>query len=117
MMCTCAMPVMGTAFGADVPVDVKSGKTAITASKLDVESIEFECVAHSIVLGLTLGLQPDLTSAITLLIVFLLHQTLEAICLSHLIASLENPTEAMTMCIVTTCSMPTGIIIGLIVSY
>jgi len=111
------MPVVGTAFGADVPVDVESGKTAITASKLAVESIEFGCVAHSVVLGLTLGLQTDLNSAITLLIVFLLHQTLEAICLSHLIASLENRTEAMVMCIVTTCSMPTGIIIGLIVSY
>jgi len=117
MMSPYGMSVVGTAFGADIPVDVESGKTAITASKLAVESIEFGCVAHSVVLGLTLGLQTDLDSAITLLIVFLLHQTLEAICLSHLIASLENRTEAIVMCIVTTCSMPTGIIIGLIVSY
>ena len=110
---------VGNAFGADEAVasDVESGAKAIKSSRLTVESIEFGCVAHSVVLGLTLGLQTDLDGAITLLIVFLLHQALEAICLSHLIASLENRFEAIIMCVLTTSSMPIGITIGIIVSY
>jgi len=107
--------VMGTAFGANKPVDVETDK--MTVSRLAVESMEMGCVAHSVVLGLSLGLQTELNSAIILFIVLLLHQTLEAICLSHLIASLENRTEAIIMCVMTTCSMPCGIIIGLIISY
>ena len=111
--------VAGSAFGADQPLktDVESGKMSIMATRGTVESMEFGCVAHSVVLGLALGLQTNLYNATILLIVFIFHQLLESMCLSHLIASLENRTEAFIMVVVTTWSMPLGIIIGLIISY
>jgi len=112
-------PVVGSAFGAGEPLatDVESGKMSITASKGTVQSLEFGCVAHSIVLGMALGLQTNLHTATILLIVFIFHQLLESMCLSHLIASLESRTEAFIMVVMTTWSMPLGIIIGLIISY
>jgi zinc transporter 1/2/3 len=89
---------------------------AISSSTSAIESIEVGCVAHSIILGITLGLQTDLRTASVLLAVFLLHQLLEALCLSHLIASLKNRTEICIMFCLTVGSMPLGISIGLIVS-
>jgi zinc transporter 1/2/3 len=91
-------------------------KMEITSTTAAVESIEFGCVAHSIILGLSLGLQGELSTATNLLIVFLLHQLLEAICLSHLIASLQNRMEMIIMCTLTVGSMPVGIAIGIIIS-
>lgn len=138
------MPIMGCAFGADdfvlmaVPsapsapnptaptttpasasgdaaVDAKMGKTEIASTTSAVESIESGCVAHSVILGLSLGLQQSLSTATNLLIVFLLHQLLEAICLSHLIASLKRRCEAFFMCALTVASMPVGIAVGIII--
>lgn len=97
-------------------VNAEMSKMEITSTTAAVESIEFGCVAHSIILGLSLGLQGELSTATNLLIVFLLHQLLEAICLSHLIASLQNRMEMIIMCTLTVGSMPVGIAIGIIIS-
>ena len=90
--------------GEGAAVDAEMGKMEITSTRAAVESIEFGCVAHSIILGLSLGLQRELSTATNLLIVFLLHQWLEAICLSHLIASLNRRLEALIMCTLTVLS-------------
>ena len=50
-----------------------------------------------------------------LLAVFLLHQLLESICLSHLIAGLASRAEKLVMIGLTAGSMPLGIVIGIII--
>merc|ERR1719409_274164 len=109
--------VQGSGFGGgNAGADVEAaGLKAISSNRSAVESIEAGCVAHSIVLGIALGMQTKMDTAVVLLIVFLIHQALEAVCLSHLIATLESRMEKMLMVGLTTCSMPFGIIVGIAV--
>ena len=110
------IPIFGAAFGTVPASDAESGApNAISSSKIAVESMEVGCVAHSIVLGIALGLQTNMRVATVLLIVFVLHQLLEAICLSHLIASLKSRTQQLCFCAATILSMPAGIVTGLII--
>ena len=58
---------MGAAFGSG-EADVETGSLAITSTRVVVESMEVGCVAHSVVLGLTLGLQKEVEPASILLV-------------------------------------------------
>jgi zinc transporter 1/2/3 len=106
---------METALSEDTE-NVTIVKAAISSSRIAVESMEVGCVMHSLVLGLALGMQTNLRTASVLLIVFLLHQLLEALCLSHLVASLASFKEKLIMCVATVLSMPLGIVVGLAIS-
>jgi zinc transporter 1/2/3 len=109
----------GASFGAQPPaVDVESEEAHqgfITSSRIAVESMEVGCVVHSIILGIALGMQTQARTASVLLAVFLVHQLLEALSLGHLIASLQQRTEAMVMISLTAASMPVGIVIGIVI--
>jgi len=105
--------VMGSRFGAGD--EEQESVTAISSSSATVKKIEFGCVAHSIILGITLGLQTEKKNASLLLIVGLLCSLSEALCLSHLLASLHNRCEMFFMFGCTVGGMPFGIIIGLVV--
>jgi len=89
---------------------------ALTSSKLSVEGIEFGCSVHCFLLGLSLGMQTNMSSAIVLFVVMVIHQMLEAACLGHLLASLKSRTEGVVLCLLIIGAMPIGIIIGLIIS-
>ena len=91
-------------------------KLALTSSKLSVEGIELGCSVHCFLLGLSLGMQTDMSSAIVLFVVMVIHQMLEAACLGHLLASLKSRTEGIVLCLMIIGAMPMGIIIGLIIS-
>jgi len=109
----------GASFGTDPSaMDVEAAKVdpdAIVSSRIAVETIEIGCVCHSIILGITLGMQTEHRTAAVLLAVFLLHQLLESICLSHLIAGLASRAEKLVMIGMTAGSMPLGIVIGIII--
>ena len=91
------------------------GGSVVTTSRVAIESLEIGCVSHSLILGITLGLQASVTNATVLLIVFSLHNFLEALCLGHLFASLQSRTEQVLMVLLTSGSLPIGAVIGIVI--
>jgi len=104
--------VVGTAFGS---ADEDSALMKTNTPARAVHSVEIGCIAHSIVLGIALGIQSDQQTATLLLIVFLIHQAMECLCLSSLIASLKNRTAQIFFIVATAVSMPIGIFIGIVI--
>jgi hypothetical protein len=111
------MPIMGSAFGAKGTVcDEMSVEEKMCGCVYHKQMMmAFTLSAHSIVLGISLGLSMDRKSIILVLIVFVIHQLLEAMCVSHTIGSLQVPQEKIIAWIMIVFSMPIGIAIGLIV--
>ncbi len=107
--------------GNDATTDEEAGGRpgpagpTVHTSRLAVESLEIGCVSHSLILGITLGLQTSVTNATVLLIVFSLHNGLEALCLGHLFAGLQNRTEQVLMVVFTSVSLPIGGMVGIII--
>jgi hypothetical protein len=75
----------------------------------------FALCAHSIVLGISLGLTTDRSSVSLIMIVFVIHQLLEALCISHSIGHIDVVFEKIVAWTLMVLSMPTGVAIGLIV--
>jgi zinc transporter ZupT len=111
------MSIMGSAFGAKGTVfDKMSVEEKMCGCVYHKQMMmAFTLSAHSIVLGISLGLSMDRKSIILVLIVFVIHQLLEAMCVSHTIGSLHVPQEKIIAWILIVFSMPIGIAIGLIV--
>ena len=111
------MPIMGSAFGAKgTGCDEMSVQEKMCGCVFHKQvMMAFTLSAHSIVLGISLGLSMDRKSIILVLIVFVIHQLLEAMCVSHTIGSLHVPQEKIIAWIMIVFSMPIGIAIGLIV--
>jgi len=110
--------------GNDATTDEEAGSSeakpgpagsSVYTSRLAIESLEIGCVSHSLILGITLGLQTSVSNATVLLIVFALHNGLEALCLGHLFTSLQSRTEQVLMVLFTSASLPVGAMVGIII--
>jgi hypothetical protein len=132
------VPIIGVAFGGTVydledaghghsHDDVDSHARGQETGETTVEAKLCGCVhykkllmafalcAHSIVLGISLGLTTDRSSLSFMMIVFVIHQLLEALCISHSIGHIDVAFEKIVAWTVIVLSMPTGVAIGLIV--
>ena len=104
--CPCHQPESGT---TEAPTNPQTAYAAVM-------TMNCGCVTHCLALGVTVGMQTEYASAVMLLLVIMLCQLLEGICLSHLIASLTSRTVKLVLCTLTVGSMPLGIILGLVIS-
>ncbi|KAJ1484426.1 ZIP zinc transporter-domain-containing protein [Baffinella frigidus] len=114
--CSCAI-------GTETDTDSQAGENRVsigTDDRIDdlvvIRSMEVGCIVHSLILGLSLGLEPGFAAAGILLTVFSIHQFLEGLCLGYLITGLKSRTEKFSATSATMLSMPLGISIGLLVS-
>ena len=81
-----------------------------------IRSMEMGCIVHSLILGLSLGLEPEFATAGILLTVYTIHQFLEGLCLGYLINGLKSRMEKASAVTATMLAMPLGVVIGLLVS-